>query len=388
MTFDELLDESVTPAVGVFSRILGNDFGGAHRSTGVSISGKTVTVTFATSAGHGTRVRVAHPGAANAANALKDLAGNLVPASTLTFDDNVPNVTPPAYSSASVNGSALTITFDGALDETSVPAASAFTVKRTRSETETPVSLAATNPVSVSGTAVTLALAEAVWEHDTVTVAYDEPATGKLRDADNEKLPVTGFDDTKTASNGTPAETTPPVLVSGQVNQGSATLTYDELLDESVTVDHRAFEFEFRGSTHQGSTATVEGKVLIVAPTLLTPWAHGESVTLSYTPPSNAAQRVKDLAGNDAPAFSDLALTNNTPPAYQSASVNGDELTLTFDGDLDEDVGAGRVGVHGEGDARGDGAERGAGGERGGHGRRRDGDARPGRGGAARSTRR
>ena len=89
-------------------------------------------------------MRVAHPGSADAASALKDLAGNLVPASTLTFDNNVPNVTPPAYSSASVNGSSLTITFDGALDEASVPAASAFTVKATRGTTERDVALAAT----------------------------------------------------------------------------------------------------------------------------------------------------------------------------------------------------------------------------------------------------
>ena len=64
-----------------------------------------------------------------------------------------------------MDGDELTVTFDGALDESAVPAGSAFTVKATRSGTERDVDLAATNPVSVSGSEVTLALAEAVLAH-------------------------------------------------------------------------------------------------------------------------------------------------------------------------------------------------------------------------------
>ncbi len=337
VTFDELLDASVTPAVGVFSRILGNDFTGAVRSSGISISGKTVTVTFPTSAGHGNRVRVAHTGAANAANALKDLAGNLVPASVIAFDDNVPNVTPPAYSSASVNGASLTITFDGALDETSVPAASAFTVKATRGGTERDVALAASGAVDVDGATVVLTLAEAVLPAavDTaVTVAYAAPATGKLQDSDNEKLAVTGFDDTKTATNATPADTTGPAFVSAQANGTTVTVTFDELLDESVTPAVNRFQRSVGGADTVSSNVSIDGR--IVTATFATSVGHGASVTLAYGLATNASERLKDLAGNDAPAFSNQSVTNVTPPAYQSASVNGDELTITFDGGLDE----------------------------------------------------
>ena len=56
------------------------------------------------------------------------------------------------------------------------------------------VSLAATDPVAVSGSGVTLTLAEAVRNGETVTVAYTAPGTGaKLQDADNAKNPVPDF---------------------------------------------------------------------------------------------------------------------------------------------------------------------------------------------------
>ena len=316
VTFDELLDASVTPAVGVFSRILNSDFAGTVRSSGVTISGKTVTVTFPTSAGHGNRVRVAHTGAADAANALKDLAGNLVPASTLTFDNNVPNVTPPAYSSASVNGSSLTITFDGALDGTSVPAASAFTVKATRAGTERDVALAATGAVSVSGSTVVLTLAETLQRVETVTVAYAAPATGKLQDADNAKLPVTGFDDTKTATNATPADTTGPVIVSGSVNGVTVVYTFDEFLDESVTPKPDRFQVVADGTGISAVAATISGRT--VTATLRDPVGHGQVVKLNYELTNQLAQRLKDLAGNEAAESRSNPATNNTPPAYSS----------------------------------------------------------------------
>ena len=72
------------------------------------------------------------------------------------------------------------------------------------------VSLAATNPVAVSGSGVTLTLAEAVRNGDTVTVAYTAPGTGAvLQDADNAKNPVPDFT-AQAVTNNTPADTTPP----------------------------------------------------------------------------------------------------------------------------------------------------------------------------------
>ena len=87
------------------------------------------------------------------------------------------------------------------------------------------MSLAATNPVAVSGSGVTLTLAEAVRNGDTVTVAYTAPGTGAvLQDADNAKNPVPDFT-AQTVTNNTPVDTTAPSFVSASMN--GTTLTVD-----------------------------------------------------------------------------------------------------------------------------------------------------------------
>ena len=77
--------------------------------------------------------------------------------------------TPPVLSSAGVDGAELTLTFDDALDESSVPDTSAFAV------TAAGVSRGVES-VTVSGSAVTLMLVTAVTAGDAVTVDYTAPA--------------------------------------------------------------------------------------------------------------------------------------------------------------------------------------------------------------------
>ena len=85
----------------------------------------------------------------------------------------------PTLSSATVNGTALTLTFSEILDETSTPAAGAFAVT-------VGTASRAVSGVSVSGSAAVLTLASAVAAGDTVTVGYTVPAgvSGpRIRDA-------------------------------------------------------------------------------------------------------------------------------------------------------------------------------------------------------------
>ena len=206
-------------------------------------------------------------------------------------------------------------------------------MKATRGTTERDVPLAATGAVDVDGATVTLTLAEAVLPAavDTaVTVAYAAPATGKLQDADNAKLPVTGIDDTKTATNATPADTAGPVIVSGSVNGVTVVYTFDELLDESVTPKPDRFQVVADGTGIAAVAATISGRT--VTATLSDPVGHGQVVKVNYEQTTQLAQRLKDLSGNEAAESRGNPATNNTPPAYSSASVDGDELTVTFDG--------------------------------------------------------
>ncbi|MHB8643094.1 MAG: OmpL47-type beta-barrel domain-containing protein [Gaiellaceae bacterium] len=88
----------------------------------------------------------------------------------------VVDTTPPTFSSASVDTSSLAVVFGEPLDNTSIPAGSAFTVRVNGSAQAAPTN------VSLSGSAVTLTLAAAVHNEDVVTVAYTQPATGRIKD--------------------------------------------------------------------------------------------------------------------------------------------------------------------------------------------------------------
>ena len=80
----------------------------------------------------------------------------------------------PALSSARVNGAQMLLSFDASLDESSVPAASAFAVSVAGSARSV-------SAVSVSLDRVILTLASVVTSGQVVTVGYTPPSTGKLR---------------------------------------------------------------------------------------------------------------------------------------------------------------------------------------------------------------
>ena len=94
--------------------------------------------------------------------------------------------TPPVLSTRTVNGAALVLTYNEALDTSSEPAGSAFTVK----VGGTAVSLATSGAVAVAGSTVTLTLAAAVAAADTVTVSYAVPGTNPLQDAGGTDAPA------------------------------------------------------------------------------------------------------------------------------------------------------------------------------------------------------
>ena len=82
------------------------------------------------------------------------------------------DTTPPELVSAAVDGAALVLTWDEALDRDSVPGASAFAVR----VADAARTLAETDPVTVGEIAVTLTLSSPVSRGETVTVSYTAPA--------------------------------------------------------------------------------------------------------------------------------------------------------------------------------------------------------------------
>ena len=331
ITFDEPLDESVTRAVGSFS-IWSADDTGEYVASFDGISGPTVTATLSTAAGHGDVIRVTYELTLNQDERLKDLSGNLLHPDSVAKRP-VTNNTPPVFSSAAVDGSTLTITFDGGLDTAagSKPAEADFAVTVNGSA----VSLAETTPVAVSDTTVTLALAEAVLRIDTVTVGYT-PGTNRLKDADHAMEEVPGFSG-KAVTNDTPADTDPPGFVSAAVNGTALTITFDEPLDESVTRAVGSFSIWSADDTGEyvASFDGISGPT--VTATLSTAAGHGDVIRVTYELTLNQDERLKDLSGNllHPDSVAKRPVTNNTPPVFSSAAVDGSTLTITFSGGLD-----------------------------------------------------
>jgi len=161
------------------------------------------------------------------------------------------DITAPTLSSAAVDGTALVLTYDEALDTGSVPAASDFTVKVNTAA----VTLATGTPVTVAGRAVTLTLANAVTHGQTVTVSY-APGTNPIQDAaSNDALALSDEPVTNNAPVpcNAPTLTDRTVIATVTVNIGNhsnnllfgATSSYGSLSgDTSFTIGSRSYTID------------------------------------------------------------------------------------------------------------------------------------------------
>ena len=135
---------------------------------------------------------------------------------TLTINDD--EYTGPVLQSAAINGRELTLEFSNTLDATSRPARSAFEVKVRGGA----VSLSSSNPVSISGSTVTLRLGSAVTAGDTVTVSYTAPGANPIKD--DAALEAPSFTDEPVTNNTPNAPATGKPVISG-TPQRAETLT-------------------------------------------------------------------------------------------------------------------------------------------------------------------
>ena len=98
---------------------------------------------------------------------------DVIPTVIVIADDD--DTTAPALSAATVESDTMVLTYDEPLDQTSVPAADAFSVAVAGTDR-------GVDAVAVAGARVALTLASAVSVGDTVTVSYAVPASGSIRD--------------------------------------------------------------------------------------------------------------------------------------------------------------------------------------------------------------
>ena len=331
LTYGEDLDEGSVPGAGAFTVDVDGTARGLATSDPVSVSGSTVTLTLSSPVGHGEAVKLSYT--APPSNPLQDASEN--PVASVT-DHGVRNDTPdtaaPELETAVVGGDTLVLTYGEDLDADSVPAATAFAV----TVEGTARGLAASDPVSVSGSTVTLTLSSAVGHGEEVKLSYTAPPSNPLQDASEN--PVASVTD-HGVRNDTP-DTTAPELETAVVDGDTLVLTYGEDLDGDSVPAATAFAVTVEGTARALATSgpvSVSGSTVTL--TLSSPVGHGEEVKLSYTaPPSNPLQ---DASENPVASVTDHGVRNDTPdtaaPELETAVVDGDTLVLTYGEDLDGD---------------------------------------------------
>jgi hypothetical protein len=135
---------------------------------------------------------------------------------------------------------------------------------------------------------------------------------------------------------------TPPTFVSAATNTAGTELsiTMSEPLDATATVSAGAFTVTYNGVAEPTPSAiSISGSTVTLD--LVNPPNNSQTVKIRYTQPSNAGDRLRDLAAptkNDAAGFGPAAVTNNTPdslaPSVTSTSVNGATITIVLDDTL------------------------------------------------------
>ncbi|MCW8166940.1 hypothetical protein D8B21_19095, partial [Verminephrobacter aporrectodeae subsp. tuberculatae] len=130
-------------------------------------------------------------------------------------------------------------------------------------------------------------------------------------------------------------DTVAPVISTATVTGDQLVLTYTEAgtLNAAALTGNAGFTVSSStGTAITVNSARVNGAKTITL-TLSRAAANGETLSVSYAKPATG-NGVQDAAGNNAVDFSNQAITNNTPdttpPVIRTATVNGDQLVLTY----------------------------------------------------------
>ena len=329
LTYNEDLDTDSTPAAIAF-RVMVAPAGGGEATrrdlaagNPVMVSGKAVTLTLVSAVVDSETVTVSYTVPTEAdANYIRDKAEiNAAALANRAVTNESPDTTDPMFLSATINRTSVVLTFNEALDESSVPAASAFLVIPPPTLTN----------VAVSGRTVTFTATPGYeFGYQGPFLRYTKPSTGPIQDlAGNHASDYLGL-----ITNITPDA---PELVTATVNGASLVLRYDRALAEGPVPEASAFTVTVAGSSRDldpNTPVTVNGPRVTLA--LSSAVTAGQTVTVSYIAPPN--NPIVDTEGNVALALTNQVVTNETTePMLQSATVNGDSLVLTYDEALDED---------------------------------------------------
>ena len=240
----------------------------------------------------------------------------------------------PAFESAALDGTSLTVRFDRALDTDSEPSASWFAL--------TPSELTIQS-ATIDGSTIKLEVSPAAKEDEEVTLTYTAPATGGLQGENG--LAVTGLENAVDVNNVT--DTAPiPIEIRTDDMGKFVFITFDQRLAPSQTIDVAWFSFDPTVEIESiDDQPYVEGEPqLKMIVNVKQPIREGVSLRLNYTPPPAGGLKDDDGDpqaqgdGNPVASFT-LAVENDVDvaPQLESITVDGRAVTLDLDQDLDPD---------------------------------------------------
>ena len=339
ITFSEFLDlehlpqlESLRVQIGAQQVSLVNS----------DIQDNVLTLSLGVAALPGSVVTLGYTQTPNSDNNFQDSSGNKVETVSNRAVVNITgkDIDAPALIEAIVSGSQLVLTLSENLvtDALHLPGLSSFSVQVNGA----PVSLAASNALTVSNNTVTLTLANAVSASDLVKVSYSLPAIQTQGLFDLSGNATYAF--STSASNHTLLDA--PVMQTMAVDGYNLLISYDQDLDATAggLPPASAFSVEVRSSpTAAGtlvkvSTVVAYNKNLML--TLAEPVARDSTVLLSYTKPvinatdTAAAAKTGYIRNNDNVKADSIAATtvlNLTDTAQlQTVKVNGTDLSFVL----------------------------------------------------------
>ena len=349
LTFPESLDRWSRPAGSAF-RVEQGGMTVARGTGSAAVSGATVTVFLDRTVAAGTQAEVhytkpaAHAGAHPRSRPLRAVDGDEVADFVLPVAA-ANAIAPPRFESASVSGTTLTITFDELLNPSARPLNRFFGLVHgetvIQGVTAQPVQIGSRTVDPSQTDTVTVTLQSAAVPGVPYTVTYitkGNPADQRLQDlGGNEVAPFSG----KAVSNlmPVPPDTTGPRLAAapdgpGTIDGTTLTWVFDEALDDSVALPPARIQWTVSGVQKSATSVEISGRT--VTATFDTPVGHDDMVFTHYRPEAGDP-RLRDLSSppNETNQFTNQVVTNNTPPGFARAEVDGDVLAITFDGGLD-----------------------------------------------------
>ena len=296
LTYDMLLDNTKIPGVSSYSVMSGST---PLTVSSVSVSQYTVKLTLSTAVKYGDAITLSYT--APGTNAVQTASGGVaINQSGRTVTNNVNPVPVPAYVSSVIQNAtptSLDITYSLSLANF-VPGTSSFTVMV--NSVARPVS-----SLTVSGTTVSLKLANAILYGDIVTVAYTKPSSNPLQTSLGGIAASIGA---QTVTNNV-AALTAPLYVSSVVQNttpGNLDITYNLTLANVIPAT-TAFAVKVNNVLRTVSTVSISGTVVTLK--LGTPAAYGDVITVAYTKPSTNA--LQSAAGGQAATINAQPVTNN-----------------------------------------------------------------------------